>query len=560
MAPTDDASKATARLAQLQSHLPADYSDITSQLTHLETLARTPPTTQASYQRQLSRGKLWVRDRITSLLDPDSFYEIGPTTGSITWTSSSDGPPQPTDLIPSNNLQGRGTINSRRVLLTADDFAVRAGHADGALMEKTLYVERLALHTRTPIIKLVDGSSGGGSVTMTMKLGFTPLPSLHNFFSLVAQQCDLGIPNVGAILGPAVGLGATRAAMCHFTVIARDVGSFFAAGPKVVEHATFEEGLTNDELGGAALQTANGTLDNIALNEHDAFHQIRTFLSYVPSCGASELPPILLPSSDPITRRDLEIATHIPRRPARAANVPAIVDSLFDKDSVFVIGATFSRTSLTALARLGGHPVGVIANLSSLALDAAGCKKIAKHLRMCDVFNLPVVQLIDCPGFAVGSAAEREATMKAGVEMAKAYYSTTVPVYSIVVRRCYGVAGGIMVDPREMKERVFWPSAEFGSLPADGGGIEVAHRGELRKEAERRGREGYEKRLEELKREYRAMENPLRAAARFNVEEVIRPEETRRWAGEWVARQYEKGGVLERRVAERMAGRLVVRF
>lgn len=173
------------------------------------------------------------------------------------------------------------------------------------------------------------------------------------------------------------------------------------------------------------------------------------------------------------------------------------------------------------------------------------------------MFNLPVVQLIDCPGFAVGSAAEREATMKAGVEMARAYYATSVPVLSIVVRRCYGVAGGIMVDPREVKERFFWPSAEFGSLPAEGGGIEVGHRGEL-EEVRRKaggGEEGeraYKERLAELIREYKLMENPLRAAGRFGIEEVVEPERTRERVCDWVKGVYE--GRLRVRVEERRVG------
>lgn len=190
MAPSEKppSSAASARLKSVQSHLtpPPDYSDILSQKSHLEHLAITPPTTQTSYQRQLSRGKLWVRSRITSLLDPSTFHEIGITTGSITWDPETG---DPIDIIPSNNINGHGKIDGRKVYLTADDFAVRAGHADGALMEKTLYVERMALEERVPIFKLVDGSSGGGSVTVTKRLGFTPLPSLWNFFSLVQKQC-----------------------------------------------------------------------------------------------------------------------------------------------------------------------------------------------------------------------------------------------------------------------------------------------------------------------------------------------------------------------------------
>lgn len=200
MSPTKPPSSAATRLKSVLSHIappPADYSDIISQKRRLESFATAPPVTQRSYQRQLSRGKLWVRDRITSLLDPESFYEIGATTGAITWDPKTG---DPVDIIPSNNINGHGKIDGRKVWLTADDFAMRAGHADGALMEKTLYIEKMALEERAPILKLVDGSSGGGSVTVTMKLGYTPLPSLYNFFSLVQKQCGKSKPKQRRLL------------------------------------------------------------------------------------------------------------------------------------------------------------------------------------------------------------------------------------------------------------------------------------------------------------------------------------------------------------------------
>lgn len=174
-------------------------------------------------------------------------------------------------------------------MFTADDFSIRAGHADGALMEKTIYMEKLAIALRLPIVKLVDGSSGGGSVTTIKTAGFSYIPPMPSF-TYVVQQLNMGIPNLGAVLGPAIGLGAARVVACHFSVMAADVGALFNAGPKVVAGATFEEGLSFTDLGGPSMHCTNGTIDNLAANEQECFEQLRTVLSYLPNWGGS-LPP-----------------------------------------------------------------------------------------------------------------------------------------------------------------------------------------------------------------------------------------------------------------------------
>ena len=231
------------------------------------------------------------------------------------------------------------------------------------------------------------------------------------------------------------------------------------------------------------------------------------------------------------------------------------IGAVFDAGSFFEIGALWGRTAVVGLARLGGRAVGVVASdgmVNAGALDAGGCQKIARQLRLCDVFNLPVVQLLDCPGFAVGTAAERAATMRWGVDMAKAYYATSVPVFSVIVRRCYGVAGGIMCDSRAVRRRAAWPSAEWGSLPLEGG-VEVAHKAELEAAGD-----GKAAALQRLFDEYEALKNPIRSANQFGVEEIIVPEDTRRVVGEWVQQVYE--GSLKDRLEERKAGRLRVSF
>jgi acetyl-CoA carboxylase carboxyltransferase component len=231
VSPSNTSKKRRAR--STKDELPADYSDILGQLDSLRTIASTPDTSNNGYVRQKQAGKLWVRERVLQLLDDGSFHEVGSVSGAVKWKKLDGAKEEPVSYIPSNNVQGFGTLRGRRVVFTADDFSIRAGHADGALMEKTIYMEKLAIALKLPIIKLVDGSSGGGSVTTIKTNGFSYIPPMPSF-EFVVKQLNLGIPNLGAVLGPAIGLGAARVVACHFSVMAADVGALFNAGPKVV--------------------------------------------------------------------------------------------------------------------------------------------------------------------------------------------------------------------------------------------------------------------------------------------------------------------------------------
>ena len=388
----------------------------------------------------------------------------------------------------------------RKVVLTADDFSIRAGHADGALVEKTIYMEKLAIALKLPILKLVDGSSGGGSVTTIMRTRFSYIPPLPSF-EFVVKQLNLGIPNLGAVLGPAIGLGAT-----------------------------FEEGLSFTDLGGPSMHCTNRTIDNLARNEQGCFEQLRTVLSYLPNWGGS-LPPIIA-SKDHAKRQCDDLRTIIPRKKTRMYDARKIITTVVDINSWFEIGALWGSTAIVGLARLCGRPVGIVSlncEVNAGALDAAGSQKITRHLKFCDIFNTPVVQFVDVPGFAIGTIAERTATMRHGVALATTYYSTTTPVFSAVTRRVFDVAGGMMPDCRDPRMRVTWPSGAWGSLPLDGG-IEAGHAAELK--ALPPGQR--EERYKELEQEYLRLMNPVRTANAFGVEEIIDPALTRQVVAEWV--------------------------
>lgn len=193
----------SAKALSSSSNLPADYSDILTTISTLRDAARTPNLEHRGYIRQKQAGKLWVRERIAQLLDHDTFQEVGSVSGTVKWKTTSPMQERVASFTPSNNIQGTGKLLGRDVLLTADDFSIRSGHADGASAGKTVYLEKMAVALKLPMIKLVDGSSGGGSVTTIKKEGWSYLPSLPHFRHIV-EQLNMGIPNLGAVLGPAV--------------------------------------------------------------------------------------------------------------------------------------------------------------------------------------------------------------------------------------------------------------------------------------------------------------------------------------------------------------------
>lgn len=241
-------------------------------------------------------------------------------------------------------------------------------------------------------------------------------------------------------------------------------------------------------------------------------------------------------------------------------NPRTIITEVVDQGSFFEIGALWGTTAIVGLARFAGKPVGIVSlncEVNAGALDALGSQKITRMLKFLDVFNIPLVQFVDVPGYAIGTVAERSATMRHGITLAGTYYSTTMPIFSIIVRRVYGVAGGIMLDCRDPRMRLAWPSGTWASLPLEGG-IEVAHAFELKEIERKEGKEAREKRYTELENEYRRLMNPVRTANAFGVEEIIDPAHTRRCCCGWVNHVYES--LLPERVMQRVAGTLKPNF
>ena len=471
--------------------------------------------------RHKALGKLTVRERIAALLDEGSFREVGSLAGFAEYDESGE----LKDFTPANFVFGRGAVDGRPIVVSGDDFTVRGGAADASIHRKLVYSEQMARELRVPIVRLVDGSGGGGSVKSYHDIGRTYVPPLPGW----SDQMDIlgEVPVVAAALGSVAGLGAARVAASHFSVMVEGTSQVFVAGPPVVAYASHEE-VGKEELGGAHVHTAIGTVDNLAGSEKDAFAQVRSFLGYLPG-SVWEAPPRAEPEDDP-ARRDDRLADVIPRSRRRGYDSRAMVEMIVDAGSFFEIGPGWGKPVVTGLARLDGYPAGVLAadpNHWGGALTADGSDKMRRFVDLCDTFHLPIVSFVDQPGFAVGTAAERAGTLRRGVGLIAALYQLTVPFFSVVVRRAFGVAGAAMVDRGEPDLRVAWPSGDWGSLPLEGG-VEAAYRRVLDEAEDRDAMRA------ELLESFEAIRSPLRTAEAFDIEEIIDPRDTRPLLCEWI--------------------------
>lgn len=464
-------------------------------------------------ERQHASGKLTVRSRIERLLDPGSFQEAGAAAGAARYDAGGE----LAGFTPSNQVVGRGTIEGRPVTVSGDDFTVRGGASDARILEKSVYPEKLAHDLCIPLVRMVDGTGGGGSVKDIEKLGFTYVPRVPGWETMGENLAR--VPVIGLALGPVAGLGAARVAASHYSLMVRDLAQIFTAGPPVV--AYIGEQVTKEELGGADIHARNGTVDDEVASEDEAFARTRRFLSYLPR-NVYELPPRAAPDDDP-NRREEALLAAVPKDSRRVYAMRPIVDAVVDRGSFFEIGKLWGRSVITGLARLDGWPVAVIASDPyhyGGAWTRASCEKMTRLIDLAQVFHLPIVHLVDVPGFLIGVEAERAATIRYGVRAMAAIESSTVPWCTIIVRKCFGVAGAANRPHNRLSLRYAWPSAEWGSLPL-AGGIEAAYKAELEAAPDPAAARA------EIEARLKAVASPLRSAEHFSIEDVIDPRETR---------------------------------
>ena len=463
--------------------------------------------------RQHARGKLDARGRIAALVDAGTFREIGATAGRATYDEAGI----LVDLQASNFIFGRGDIGGRPAVVSADDFTVRGGAADAAIHRKFVQCEAMAHEMGLPLIRMIDGTGGGGSVKTLEQGGATYVPAVPGWSDVVTNLDR--VPVVAMALGPTAGLGAARVCASHYSLMVRGLSQLFAAGPAVV--AAIGEQSEREELGGSAVHTRNGVVDEEVESEAEAFARTRAFLSYLPSC-VGRLPPFVT-AHDPVDRREQSLIDLVPRDPKLVYPMRRLLSAVVDHDTLFEMGRRWGRGVITAFARFDGKPAAVLASDPSFlggSWDAKSSEKVERFIRLADQFRLPIVHLVDNPGFMIGRVAEAAGTIRYGVQAMNAVYRATVPLACVVVRRAYGIAGSAMSNADRFQYRFAWPSGDWGSLPIEGG-IEVAYRAELDAAHDPGAR------LAEIRDRLNRVRSPFRTAERFGIEDIIDPRDTR---------------------------------
>jgi acetyl-CoA carboxylase carboxyltransferase component len=461
------------------------------------------------------RGRLTIRERVTALVDKGSFQEVGTLTGQGKYDGA-----RLTGVQPAPYVMGLANIDGRPVAVGGEDFTIRGGSSWSGDRKKGGqggFIEDLAASYRIPLVNLIDGA--GGSVTSINKRGHAIFPGVHGFERSVEL---LGkVPVVSAVLGTAAGGPAGRAILSHWSVMVDGTSQVFAAGPPVVERSLGQK-ISKEDLGGPEIAVDHaGTIDNRVATEDECFAEVRRFLSYLPS-NVWEQPPSLA-ATDPADRCDEELLSIVPKDRRKPYNMRKLIGHIVDKGSIFEIQPSYGKALITCLARMNGKVVGVVANNPMVyggAMDVKAARKQIHFVEMCDCFHIPLVFLVDVPGFMVGRDAEANATLREGMRAVYVGLQATVPTYTVVIRKCYGMAGMGTTEKNGLEFKIAWPSAEWGSLPIEGG-VAAAFRREIANAPDAKARE------RELEDSLRAMASPFRTAEAFGVEEIVDPRETR---------------------------------
>jgi len=490
---------------------------------------------EEAVRRQHERGRGTVRERIGALVDAESFRGYGEIAGQPDEDEQGG-----SSFTPANVVMGTARIDGRPVVVGGDDFTVRGAAYSAVGLRKGQYADELAIRRRMPLVRLLE--AGGASVTgatgVRGRSGYDMVSSSP--LNMLCMEALATVPVVCAALGPVAGFPAARLVASHFSIMTRDTAQVLTGGPALVERALGER-LSKEELGGSKVHLRSGVVDNVGADEAGVWSQIRAFLSYLPS-NVWQLPPVVA-CDDPPGREAEELLSIVPRNRRRAYKIRRLLEHVVDRGTLFELSPLYGRSQLTALARMKGHPVGVIANdpvHAGGSMTAEGAQKLRRFAEMCDAFHLPILSFVDEPGFMIGAEAERAATIRYGMNAMFAVLQTEVPWAAVVLRKAFGVAAGIHLGPGAT---VFaWPSAESGALPVEGG-VALAFGREIAEASDP------EARRRELEEELAAAQSIFPRAEDFGVHELIDPRETRPRLCAWideVATQLELHGAPRR--------------
>ncbi len=470
--------------------------------------------------KQHAKGRLTIRERIDTLLDPNSFREHGQATASPVY----DDHDEIIEYAPANYIVGFGKIDQRRIVVGGEDFTLKGGSPNAAGLRKSVYAEHLAVQYKVPLIRMLEG--GGGSVKGSAKKGGTVGEPVFTEprFKIIADAMS-EVPVVSGAMGAVAGFPAGRLVASHFSVMTKHTAQVLIGGPALVERA-LGVSLTKDELGGAQVHASSGVIDNLAEDEHDVFAQIKKFLSFLPSSVHARTPRY--ECHDSVERMEQDLLTAVPRDSNAGFDMRAIVEMIVDQESFFEMGRDFGSSQICGLAQLNGQPVGILANdcmVYAGAMTAEAAQKYRRFVEMCDTFHVPIVNFVDQPGFMIGPESEAQGTIRYGMAAVCAASQSTIPWAVIQVHKGFGVATAAHYAPGNYV--LAWPSVESGALPLEGGVAVAFHR-------EIAAAENPEAKRRELEERIREARSPFPRAESFSVHELIDPRETRPMLCEWI--------------------------
>ncbi len=467
---------------------------------------------EARIEKQHQKGKLTARERVHLLLDPESFEEIG----ALVTHRTHDFDMQKQVFYGDGVVTGHGTIGGRLVYVFAQDFTVFGGSLSETHAEKICKLMDMAVKTGAPLIGLND--SGGARI----QEGVRSLGGYADIFYRNVQASGV-IPQLSAIMGPCAGGAVYSPAMTDFTIMVENTSYMFVTGPNVVKTVTNEE-VSSEELGGASTHsTKSGVTHLTAANDVDCLNKLKTLLSYLPQ-NSEELPPSLPYPLGTEIREELEGL--VPESANQPYDMRSVIAGIIDGGSFFEVHENYADNIVVGFARLAGKVIGIVANQPmSLAgvLDVESSKKAARFTRTCDCFNVPLLVLVDVPGFLPGTDQEWSGIITNGAKLLYALSEATVPRITVITRKAYGGAYDVMNSKHIGADFNFaWPTAEIAVMGAKGAS-EIIFRREIQAADDPAAK------LAEKEADYAdKFANPYRAAQRGFIDEVILPRETRR--------------------------------
>ncbi len=464
---------------------------------------------QKRIDSQHAKGKLSARERILLLLDDDSFEEWDMFKEHRCNDFGMDA-----DHIPGDGVvTGYGTVNGRLVFVFSQDFTVFGGSLSETHAEKICKVMDHAMKVGAPVIGLND--SGGARI----QEGVDSLGGYADVFQRNVLASGV-VPQISLIMGPCAGGAVYSPSMTDFIFMVKDSSYMFVTGPEVVKTVTHEE-VTAEELGGAVTHTSKSGVADLAFeNDVEALMMTRRLVGYIPASNRDK-PPVV-PCVDPADRLDHSLDTLVPSNPNQPYDMKELIIKMVDDGDFFELQPDYAKNIIIGFARMEGAPVGIVANQPLVlagCLDIKSSIKAARFVRFCDAFNIPVVTLVDVPGFMPGTAQEYGGIIKHGAKLLYAYAECTVPKVTLITRKAYGGAYDVMSSKHLRGDVNFaWPSAEIAVMGPKGA-VEIIFREEKNDSAKIAEREAmYKERFA----------NPFVAGARGFIDDVIMPHETRK--------------------------------